>query len=1479
MPATPNKVLSKMLDRLFAALMNGPGLNCRPHSSRQRFDFTHLARLQDIDANDAFRALLGDDRAVKVSAKAPMPPRRKSAGKSVPDSDAATEAADTPIDPEERLLQQAWAEQQGVLAKVRTIAEDARTYENDTGVHVLHVGFPLLSLPPGKSGLQRGVSRRILAPLAFISVNLTLKAGPSPSIALECKNDGADLIVPNMALLSWLERQTGQPSAEIFADEAGQEPWKEIREIVKRIAGLLQMPMPEFLSGEGGDVQHLSLQAAPRSDDADAKPCIIPAAVVGLFPTTNQGLLRDTQAMNEGHDVLGPIESFVRRDATLIPPADPLPPADEARAPSPDQPTFTDQRLVSAADPCQSRAVKLARVSPGLVIHGPPGTGKSQTITNIVGDHLARGERVLLVCDKRTALDVVINRLESLGLGKLCAIVHDPQRDQRELYKSIREQLDMLNDVRSDPAAEKKLNDVDAELQRLHAELLQYHNALMSRADAHSSSFHELMGRWLSLPSQEVEFKESLLKDVGDDVLESHVRPVMEVLDRGVSVSHPHNPWREAAGMSLGAFLSLSMVQVNERIEDCVQTGANADQTADASIPPFSALPDLTRQGEVRAAFAERLAQVASAVDPAVLKEWAAVDVVRVRAERQKIAGASALIDGFRAGPLDPELSLVVRPQPAAMQQINRQLASLDQYLLTAQRWYGFVFFNRNAQAREAFAPYGLPLNAGSAGHLKTFLSGLRSRLLLQQLIADLQGQAVVLSSTNDAAIDALLNQYTSVFDLLIELHDRPELGSIIAAVRAAMADPSAIATLLDGLRKSPSRAIALAQLQQVLGTSGLFAADWLAHLDAANRAGGRTADTFHGLREQAHTLEGVLRIADTLSSLPPALATAVATLLKQNVGPEAGMMVLRRSSLALQIAQRLKADPALQAVDAQRLKATFARYRALEHYKKSLVRDAILHRWISRQKQRVLASTGSRLNSAGADLRRRLTTRGQNAMRLRQVIAVGQQVEEGDPLFDLRPIWMASPETVAQLFPRQALFDVVVFDEASQCRLEEALPVLLRAKRVVIAGDPKQLPPTRFFESALIASEEEEIADDDQLFEVQQAEIEDLLGAALNLGVEQCYLDVHYRSRNADLIQFSNQQFYNARLQPIPGHPANRSRFAPMTLYNVNGTYDKRCNVTEAAQVAKIVQDLLRRADPPSIGIACFNLQQRDLIVEHLETLAGEDAEFRNRLAEARTRRGPASFEGLFIKNLENVQGDERDHMIISTTYGPDPGGRFYRRFGPLGRAGGGRRLNVLVTRAREEVHLVTSIPPGVYRSLPPIPPGEAPGGGWLLFSYLCYAEQIAHAYEAAHDAISNAQPDQKAAVQQHATEFPSVFSRTFADTLATSHSIGSDVPWGNDGFCIDLALHHPHRIEDVTIGIVCDLTRYGRAQDPVEWELFRSGILEGQGWKLHRLWTPHFFRDRDGCTRAILDDVREALATEQEKDTIKVVKVSDSA
>lgn len=251
-----------MLDRLLIALVNGPGLNCRPHSSRQRVDFQQLSRLQDITPEAGLCALLGEDRQVKFSARAAMP-RRRARG----NGSGNGEQAEEELTAEEKETQRKWQEQDAVLRKLRNIAEDARTYEQDTGVQVLNIGFPLLNLPPGRLG---GATRRIMAPLALISVELAVKAGPTPVVQISCTGEGADMVMPNLGLLAWLEQQTGVSAEELFADEAGEEPWREIGDLVRHVAKVLKIEVPAIFAAEAvlpmADGA-FELKAAPRAED------------------------------------------------------------------------------------------------------------------------------------------------------------------------------------------------------------------------------------------------------------------------------------------------------------------------------------------------------------------------------------------------------------------------------------------------------------------------------------------------------------------------------------------------------------------------------------------------------------------------------------------------------------------------------------------------------------------------------------------------------------------------------------------------------------------------------------------------------------------------------------------------------------------------------------------------------------------------------------------------------------------------------------------------------------------------------------------------------------------------------------------------------------------------------------------------------------------------------------------------------------
>jgi hypothetical protein len=1534
-----NQILSKMLDRLFAGLTSGPNLNCRPHSSRQRIDWMQFAKLQDISPADALRQLLSDKQPTQLQARVNAP---KNAGK--PSSKRRPAAANEELEktsdseplaefsPEDQHKKVNWSAQQAVLTKLRGLAEDAREYEQDTGVHVLHVGFPLLSLPPGAGGSVTGGTKRLLAPIAFIPISLELRAGLNPAIAIAGLHDGADFLVPNEALFAWLERQTGQPvlpeqvmptrnaeegeqlgaeSQNTTAAMSTLDSWEELNDLTGRVAKALGLPQPTITAASLDQIC-----AAPRTEANDSRPEIVMAAVIGLFPMNNQGLLRDMQAMSAAPEGLqGPVQSFISTEALLQVPLEPNDAGTIAgveAAASKYHRNVAGERLVTMADPCQSRAVRLARESQGLVIHGPPGTGKSQTITNIIGDHLARGERVLLVCDKRTALDVVARRLEHLGLGSLCALIHDPQHDQRNLYMQIREQLEQLTSTKTDDRAASQLRSLDRQLQKSYDTLLEAWSLVMSNDLQRHTSFHQRMGEWLecALPSltklESASIKESskptqsprrsrtkttndaLDKDpVTVELLDEHLTEVRDIVTRAIQVGLNQHPWRECAGMPLATFLEQPASRLRQHLSELVAIAAELDRTRDEAIPPFIVPQQKNTSGHEEALstrFPQQLMArknlVASLrhclgeVDPMWRKRWAKASFAEIKRADDLLQSMRSARKAIESAALDPRLGLVLADKKTSHGDIAAQIGALQAYLTCCSVWYGWFSFGVRHRAQAILLSYGLPPDAASAKQLLAFLIGVTSRELLAAMVEQLTDKTRQRDTAGALVDDAVLLKQCERLELLFETLNQchhSALATIKESAQTTLLGGSP--KFLDALESSTSRGELLEELRLELADSGLFRPEWQSGTLERACCGESIGNELQRLSTSLDSLGESLRLQAILEGLPTSLRAIVEQALSTSSDSQATIKEVRHLVLKADIDQWLKSNPQLQGLDGTRLSNLFREVHRLEAEKQPLVRELVLDYWIHRQQKRLLASTGTRLNSAGADLRRRLTTRGERAMRLRQVVAVGSKIEGGDPLFDLRPVWMASPETVAQIFPREAMFDVVIFDEASQCRLEEALPVLTRAKRVVIAGDPKQLPPTRFFESAVVTSDNIEVETEQDLFEAHQSEVEDLLTAALSLDIQESHLDVHYRSRNADLVEFSNQQFYGSRLQAIPGHPRNRIRFAPISLYHVGGVYEERANAAEAAQVVKIVADLLRRSEPPSIGIACFNLTQRDQILEVLAAFAAEDPDFAERLGAARNRVGTGAFEGLFVKNLENVQGDERDHMIISTTYGPDKQGRFYRRFGPLGQVGGGRRLNVLVTRARDEVHLVTSIPAELYRNLPPIPEGQHPGGGWLLFAYLAYAERLSDVYRQWRSDDPGQINPQASQVNERSSKASSQFASQLAQLVALRHSIGSDTHWGNDGFCVDVAFHHPRFPEDRTLGLLCDGTRFANTDDPVTWDVFRTAVLEGQGWQLVRCWTPQFFRDPEGHLRQYVTEATRIADSDPDPEAIPVV------
>jgi very-short-patch-repair endonuclease len=421
---------------------------------------------------------------------------------------------------------------------------------------------------------------------------------------------------------------------------------------------------------------------------------------------------------------------------------------------------------------------------------------------------------------------------------------------------------------------------------------------------------------------------------------------------------------------------------------------------------------------------------------------------------------------------------------------------------------------------------------------------------------------------------------------------------------------------------------------------------------------------------------------------------------------------------------------------------------------------------------------------------------------------------QAGKSIQALKPCFMMSPLSLAKFMKAGGLnFDILVIDEASQMRPEDALGALLRSKQIVVVGDQKQLPPTDFFSRTGEggSGDEEDFEDLDD---------ESILESCQKTFGQSRPLRWHYRSRCESLIRFSNEQFYGRGLITFPvSKPASFS----IDLVRVPGTYQARCNPTEASRVAEEAITFMRyhadrdEDDIPSLGIVAINIQQRDLIQEELNRLIADDV-----LVEQYREKVSNKGEDLFIKNLENVQGDERDFIFVSMTYGPEAGSTVLKqRFGPINRKQGHRRLNVLFSRARTRIGLFCS-----FGSTDVLTTPDSAEGVHVLRRYLEYAETRGRA--AVHPGNA-ADPD-------------SDFETEVADRLQARNYV-VDYQVGVSGYKIDLGVRHPDYPERYLAGIECDGATYHSSKSARDRDRLREEILNDKGWDIVRVWSTDWF------------------------------------
>lgn len=458
----------------------------------------------------------------------------------------------------------------------------------------------------------------------------------------------------------------------------------------------------------------------------------------------------------------------------------------------------------------------------------------------------------------------------------------------------------------------------------------------------------------------------------------------------------------------------------------------------------------------------------------------------------------------------------------------------------------------------------------------------------------------------------------------------------------------------------------------------------------------------------------------------------------------------------------------------------------------------------------------------------------------------VNQFADKG--LIELMPVWLASPETVSAIFPlKEDLFDLVIFDEASQCTVESGIPAVYRAKQLIVAGDEKQLPPFTMFQSTYVNDEDEEVYDTD--------ESQSLLNLAKRRFPEKI-LQWHYRSKYEELINFSNHAFYNGQIQIAPNVEPLKN--PPSITWNkVDGRWINQSNEVEAQEIYSILKDILIKQPDKTVGIITFNAKQQTKIVDTIEKSAATDQVFNVAYNQVM---GKELDERVFVKNIENVQGDERDIIIFSIGYAKNEEGKIFNRFGMLNQVGGENRLNVAVSRAKEGIVVVSSIEPEELNVT-----NTAQVGPKLLKSYLKYVRAVSKNNKEQIQAVFNEINENVSTnVKEQGLHFDSPFEeQVYKQIKNLGYEVATQV--GTSGYRIDLAIVHPSDSSRYILGIECDGAMYHSSANAKERDIYRQRYLENRGWAIERIWSRNWWKTPGKEIERIDQRIRELLRSEE--------------
>ncbi len=1086
----------------------------------------------------------------------------------------------------------------------------------------------------------------------------------------------------------------------------------------------------------------------------------------------------------------------------------------------------TDNRLHPAevalpisSDSSQLRAILSSGQGKSFVLHGPPGTGKSQTITNIIANALYAGKRVLFVAAKKAALDVVESRLESIGIGAFCLELHS-----NKAKKSIvLEQLKRVTEITCETALDGYQSEAER-LFKLRSELNTYVEALHEQQSFGYSLFDVFNG-YTQLPAGEdkVHFKGADIENLAKETFTNWQDLAEQLQAAGTLIQHPYQ--HPLNGVRLQQYTPQVKQQVKQEIEDALhllQQIVKQNELVSRMLKMEGSINTCEQQTQL-VQLSELLLQAGDI--PASLLQADAIE--QTLGNVTGIAAHGKERDRLRSGLLQ-----------AFRKDILKYTAeqTLSEWNSAAGKWFLPKWLKQNSLVKKVRS---MSLSASIAKD--------QVPLVLQDIINYQQEQELLDKATWLPALAGFLWQHGECdWDELTGSCD-----TVIACNRLA------------GAILGPG---------QLKGWRLRLAAEFSEGSKVYMAAGGQNIRDYAKLLQQLVAQTGSIKvqlgivdgILDSAGNTNEKLTVNLSRWLKhldqlkdwynytlvRDAAWQAGLRslvdnyendIIQTAEVAVQFRKGFFRSAADCIITKHSVLSTFngdlfgekiSKFRSLSKQFETLTRQELY----ARLSAGIPSFSQEASQSSEIGILQRVIRNNGRAMPIRKLFDLIPNL-----LHRLTPCMLMSPISVAQYFDtNNTRFDLVIFDEASQMPTCEAVGAIARGSSVIVVGDPKQMPPTNFFSGNNVDEENIEIED-----------LESILDDCLALSMPSQHLLWHYRSKHESLIAFSNAKYYDNKLLTFPSTDDISSK---VQFVLVEGYYDKGKTRQNKFEAKAIVEEVMRRLSDPelsqrSIGIVTFSSVQQVLVEDMLMEVFKQRPDLEKMALE--------SEEPLFIKNLENVQGDERDVILFSIGYGPDQEGKVSLNFGPINRNGGWRRLNVAVSRARYEMKVFSTL-----RSDQIDLSRTSAEGVAGLKAFLAYAEKSKAALPFQHSSQ---------AVLKTAS-----FENLIADDLRRQgFKVHTQI--GASAYKINLGIVDPEQPDRYLLGILTDGKNYYDANTSKDREITQVQVLKMLGWSIHKIWSTEWWEKPEkvmaGIIRAIEDaKINKGLIVERVESQVEI-------